>query len=502
MAKKHKMQTTKKITAYKCGKCGETGHNARKCPKSAKATKKKASQAPKPKTKPKVKHKAKPKVKPVAKPPVADTSEKLDEAFDLEASGVDPTADTADAPSDVDPTVVPSGSKLNTPKRKRKRTKAEIAFWNVSSKKLAPDAIAEASELNLQIPRISTGNFSLDAALGGGWPQGRIARVWGLEKSAKSGTLWNTVAAYQRQHCSECFQRSCKCKDRDVPEVVWVDAENRINDMLYWPKGHGVNLEALRVLCPPTGQNVVDFVDHIIRAQKIAKIGLIVVDSLAHIVSMVELNKPTLDGVTVGRNAALLNSAWRKWISAINSLGIKNARKPTILCINQVRQKVGVNFGSNETMPGGVGQAFATSVDIRFSGGASAYVVYDEKKAKWVAKKKGYGSTFKPARYTTPDFVNINFRVTASGIGPAGAIGEFNYWLKSVHGHRMGDPDNGLQLWERSKYNNMIKQEGGKKHLFGVEARTLDELKEAFRADKSAQKRAWKALLPGSFPSS
>ena len=197
----------------------------------------------------------------------------------------------------------------------------------------------------MDIPRISTGNFGLDVALYGGVPQGRIVRFWGLPKSGKTGSCLNTVASYQKTHCSECYQRKCDCKDRDVPYVVWVDAENRMNSMLYWPESHGINLDCMKIMTPPTGQNVVDFVDHIIREEDTAKVGLIVVDSIAHIVSMDELNKPTLDGQTVGRSAYLMNQAWKRWTSAVHSLGIKNERKPTILCINQIRQKVGQMFG-------------------------------------------------------------------------------------------------------------------------------------------------------------
>ena len=385
----------------------------------------------------------------------------------------------------------PGSITVEVPKRKRKKTKEEEAFWRATEKKLAQDAIADAGELSLKIPRISTGNFGLDVALYGGIPQGRIVRFWGLPKSGKTGSCLNTVATFQKYHCSECYQRECDCTNRDVPQVIWVDAENRMNQMLYWPAAHGINLDCMKVMCPPTGQNVVDLVDHIIRSESIAKIGLIVVDSLANITSKDVLNKATLDGTTVGRNAYLLNTAFQKWTSAVHSLGIKNDRKPTILCINQIRQKVGVLYGNPETMPGGMGQEFATSVDVRFSAGYPTYVVFDEKKQKWVAKEKKSGSTFKPPPDATPDFVNIRYRVTASGICPSGRYGEFNYWLKNAHGHRCGDPDNGLQLWNYSKRYGLIKQEEGLKHLFGQSARTLDELKEKFRQSPEAITRAW-----------
>lgn len=489
----------KESSHYKCGKCGESGHNARSCTNDGKAETPKKAKAEKPK-----------KAKAEKSSSVADSSEDVaiaieDSADETEAPDQPDVEESADgeevfdlsdgAELPADPFTPPPGAKLNIPKRKRERSKAEEAFWAATEKKLAPDSVAPAGELTLRIPRISTGNFGLDVATFGGIPQGRFIRFWGSPKSGKTGSCLNTVATYQREHCSECFQRECECKNRDVPEVVWVDAENRMNSMLYWPQEHGINLDCLRILCPPTGQNVVDFVDHIIREGQTAKVGLIIVDSLAHIVSQDELNKPTLDGVTVGRNAHLLNSAWRKWTSAIMSLGIQNERKPTVLCINQMRQKIGVTYGSPDIMPGGVGQDFATTVDIKFQNGPPTFVVWDEKKRAWIAKeKKGRGS-YEPSPDETPDFVKISYRITASGFCPPGRNGEFNYWLKSTHGHRCGDPDNGLQLWNYAKRYDLIQQEGHEKILYGLRARTLDELREVFRGDQKAQKKAWTDLM-------
>jgi RecA/RadA recombinase len=355
--------------------------------------------------------------------------------------------------------------------------------------------MASAGELSLDIPRISSGNFGIDVALYGGIPQGRFIRITGLPKSAKTGTCLNAVAEYQANHCSECFQRKCDCKDRDVPEVLWIDIEHRIDSMLRWVQGHGVNLDCLRVMGPPTGQNVVDLVDHVIRSAPQAKIGLIVIDSIAHITSKDEINKATLDGPTVGRNAMLMNSGWRKWTSAFHSLGIDNPRKPTVLCINQIRHKVGQNYGSPETLPGGIGQGYASTVDLRFSAGPPNFLVWDAKKELYVPKQKGYGSTFKPKPDQTPDYITINYRVTASGHCPYGRSGDFNYWLKSAHNHRCGDTDNGLQLWQYCKRYKLVEQEGHTKRLFGHEARTFDALETAFRNDPRAQRKAWVKLM-------
>jgi len=494
--KTKKKSTSSQHKSHKCGVCGEEGHNARTCPskgegkkKKKKATKKKASSRPKAKTAP-------------------------EEVFDL--SETERASQMGDAPEHqeakinpeqpvADPSQAQRTTNVHIPQKRKKRTKAEESFWAKTTKAMAAGHLATAGELSLDIPRISSGNFVIDVSLYGGIPRGRFIRFTGLPKSSKTGACLNTVASYQALHCSECFglRALCKCNS-DVPDVLWIDVEHRLNQMLRWVQNHGVNLDCLRVLGPPTGQDVIDLVDHVIREAPSSKIGLIVIDSIAHITSKDEINKATSDGPTVGRNAMLMNSGWRKWTSALHSLGIDNPRKPTVLCINQIRHKVGVNYGSPETNPGGIGQGYASTVDLRFSAGAPNFVVWKEakkeekkkgKEGEWVVKQKGYKSTFKPGPDQTPDFITVNFRVTASGHCPYGRSGEFNYWLQPTHGHRCGDPDNGLQLWNYCKRYDLIEQEGHTKRLFGHEATTFDALRDAFRGDPHAQQKAWVKLM-------
>jgi len=688
-AKKKKKKTDKRTS--KCGKCGGAGHNARSCSADGVAVLddeigtvevvddaepieppgpsevEEAEEAEEGLTTTSIDAGPPPSTKRKAK---EQTPEDVFELDTVRASELVKDQEPAgrEEPPPVDHSIPAPGLKLTTPKKKKKRSKAELAFWSATEKKLAPGALAEAGNLSLDIPRISSGNFGIDVGLYGGLPQGRFIRITGLPKASKTGFCLNTVSQYQLHHCSECFgpKALCKC-DSDVPDVLWIDIEHRLASMLRWVKGHGVNLECMRIMGPPTGQNVVDLVDHVIRSAPQAKTGLIVLDSIAHITSQDEIKKATLDGITIGRNAMLMNAAWRKWTSAFHSLGIDNPYKPTVLAINQIRHKVGQNYGcfhkdtpvmfadgsqvpirevvekrlegpvlswdgskvvehkiigwhdngllnddeewltfrvrgtggrrgamgftctpnhvlvngdgfevsaadvrvgdklmswyehrehargdqiaevsleknrvliatevvkvhkskrkalarrkydlaieedsfylvggdsrgvvvhnSPETMPGGMGQGYASTVDIRFSAGAPSFVIYDEKKEKFIVKQKAYKSTFKPQPDQTPDFITVNWRVTASGHCPPGRSGEFNYWLKSAHGHRCGDPDNGLQLWEYCKRYDLIEVEGHAKRLFGNEARTFDELRELFRADPKAQRKAWVKLM-------
>jgi RecA/RadA recombinase len=511
---KKKVSKAKAARSVKCGKCGSEGHNSRGCtvPGAAGAAVDESDEEEVDETEEEEEETEEEEDATEETSSSEEISESKtesdseapapEEVFDLsktvKASDMKKEkGDASDAAGPiVDPAVPPPGLKVKIPKKKRERSKAELAFWKATEEKLAPGALTEGGNLSLDIPRISSGNFGIDVGLYGGIPQGRFVRVTGLPKASKTGFCLNTVAQYQAYHCSECFgpKADCKC-DSDVPDVLWIDVEHRLSSMLRWVEAHGVNLDCFRVMGPPTGQNVVDLVDHIIRSAPQAKIGLIVVDSLAHITSQDEINKATLDGPTVGRNAMLLNAAWRKWTSALHSLGIESKFKPTVLCINQIRHKVGVNYGSPETMPGGIGQDYASTVDLRFNAGSPNFVVWNEAKGKFIVKQKGYKSTFKPSPDQTPDFMTVSWRVTASGHCAPGRSGEFNYWLKNAHNHRCGDPDNGLQLWEYCKRYNLVETEGQTKKLFDVEARTFDELMEAFRADPKSQRKAWVKLM-------
>lgn len=352
--------------------------------------------------------------------------------------------------------------------------------------KVVEGTVVSGTDLSLQIPRLSFGNFGLDVASYGGGPQGRVIMFVGKPKSAKTGSAINTCVSFQQNHCSECFLQTCKCKKRGMPYVLWVDAEGRMIDMLYWPASHGVDLNRFKVQIPPTGQHIVDCVDAVIREAPMTKTGLIIVDSLAHVVSDEELNKMALDGTTIGRNAQLLNSAWRKWTSAINSLKDMVCR-PTVICINQLRSKVGSTpAAQGDTKPGGRGQDYVTSFSINFASGPDTFIIWNAKKNCYEAKQKGYKSTFKPPPDATPDFRQIDYRVTASGICPPGRNGQFNYWLKAIHGHRRGDPDNAFMIWNFAK-RYLLRNDGGKKYIDGFTEsvpamRTLGELEKAVRA--------------------
>ena len=384
-------------------------------------------------------------------------------------------------------------------KAKKKEPEDGFAAFTAQAQKAWPDTIQLASEGVQEIPCFSTGNIGIDIATFGGWRRGRIHRIYGLEKAGKTGTCLNSVVVWQL-HCGICYSRA-PCEhgtvsgvDRPKAAALYIDAEHRLQDMWKRVADHGIDLERILVQSPPTGQHIVDFVDSAIR-EKGASIGLVVVDSVAHITSKEEIDKPTMKGRTMAVNAQLINRAVRKWTAAVCALGITSARKPTILLVNQLRQSP--DQFSPEVQTGGKGLDYATSLDIRLSAGKYHYVVPTEDGKGWedkVPKFSKSGQGWKPDPDSAPDYVEINYRVTKSGVCPNGRYGAFQYWLRPTHGRRVGDPDNMGRLWEYSR-KYLMEKIGRSYRILNIEASSQGALKSQFCADPAAMEKAWAMLV-------
>ncbi|MFH0940063.1 MAG: recombinase RecA [Planctomycetota bacterium] len=188
-----------------------------------------------------------------------------------------------------------------------------------------------------QIPSISTGALSLDIALGvGGIPRGRVVEIFGPESSGKTTLALTIVANAQKLG----------------GVAAYIDAEHAL-DPTYMKK-LGVNLNELLVSQPDTGEQALEICEQLVRS---AAVDVVVIDSVAALVPKAEIEGEMGDS-HVGLQARLMSQALRKLTSAI-------ARSKTIvLFINQIREKIGVMYGSPETTPGGRALKFYASVRI------------------------------------------------------------------------------------------------------------------------------------------
>ena len=408
-------------------------------------------------------------------------------------------AKTAATPANPAAPAAPAATAAAAPVKQSKAFKQAnegFAAFAGLAEKAWPGTTAVADKVLRTIPRISTGNLGLDIATYGGLPRGRIVRFYGREKSAKTGSSLNTIASWQK-HCGACYERdpcehgSVSGVDRPKAAALWIDAEHRLADMMYWVEGHGIDLDRLLILAPPSGQHIVDVTDAAIREHG-AGLGLIVVDSVANMTSQEEIKKATMKGRTAPVNALLMNKALRKWIAAVTELGVVDQKKPTIILLNQIRQTMDA-FGSPETQPGGKGMDFATSLDVRFSHGKVHYLIEGPK--GWTDETTGFGKRWKPDKDATPDFTEINYRVTASGICPNGRYGQFNYWLRPAHGRRIGDVDNVDRLWDYAKNYDMVVKGGQGWQIDELTERTQSALKDSFFTDGTSQAKVWNLIV-------
>jgi len=190
------------------------------------------------------------------------------------------------------------------------------------------------------VPGISTGALSLDLAMGGqGFPRGRIIELYGPESSGKTTLALHALASAQKAGGIAAF----------------VDAEHALDPS--WARRLGVNLDDLLVSQPSYGEEGLQIAEMLIKSNAV---DIIVVDSVAALVPKAELDGEIGD-THVGLQARMMSQAMRKLTGAI-------ARsKTTVIFINQIREKIGVMFGSPETTPGGRALKFYSScrVDVR-----------------------------------------------------------------------------------------------------------------------------------------
>ncbi|REK12362.1 MAG: recombinase RecA [Planctomycetota bacterium] len=193
---------------------------------------------------------------------------------------------------------------------------------------------------NVQIAGIPTGSLSLDLALGGnGIPKGRIVEVFGPESSGKTTLALHVVARAQQGGGIAAF----------------IDAEHALDPS--WAKKLGVDLETLLVSQPGSGEEAMHITEMLIRSNAV---DVIVVDSVAALVPRKELEGEIGDS-HVGLQARLMSQSMRKLTGTISK------SKTSVIFINQIREKIGVMFGSPETTPGGRALKFYSScrIDVR-----------------------------------------------------------------------------------------------------------------------------------------
>jgi|JI10StandDraft_1071094.scaffolds.fasta_scaffold12175_11 recombination protein RecA len=191
----------------------------------------------------------------------------------------------------------------------------------------------------IDVETISTGSLSLDIALGGGVPKGRIIEIYGPESSGKTTLTLHVVAEVQKAGGVAAF----------------IDAEHALDPV--YAKRIGVDTEKLLVSQPDSGEQALEIVETLVRSNAV---DIVVIDSVAALVPQAEIEGDMGDS-HMGLQARLMSQALRKLTAIISR------SKCTVVFINQLRMKIGVMFGNPETTTGGNALKFYASVrmDIR-----------------------------------------------------------------------------------------------------------------------------------------
>lgn len=189
---------------------------------------------------------------------------------------------------------------------------------------------------NMRVDCISSGALTLDVALGGGYPRGRVIEIYGPESSGKTTLALHAIAEAQKKGGTAAF----------------VDAEHAL-DPVYAGR-LGVDVDDLLVSQPDSGEMALDIVDQLVRS---SAVDVIVVDSVAALVPRAELEGDMSDQ-QIGLQARLMSKAMRKITGSLAT------SKCTVIFLNQLRSKVGVIFGSPEVTSGGNALKFYSSVRI------------------------------------------------------------------------------------------------------------------------------------------
>jgi len=342
----------------------------------------------------------------------------------------------------------------------------------------------------IDIKRLPTGSLGLDLALGGGVPYGRVTMMYGAKSSGKTTTAYR-LAGQCQDLCANCLrpaqfddlsvrydedgeviepQGHCDCYNEGLFTPVQYPDENKLDfkarlkayeqnsyerfwiaiidvEASYdhkWATKVGLKPYGVVFSRPGSAEEAIDVIDHLVRT---GSVDMVVLDSIASLTPSKEIEE-SVEKWQQGLQARLVNKFCRKINSTINDVGREYGRKPTMVFINQIREKIGVMFGSNETVPGGRGQGFVTSCEIKMW--ANDY-----------QKEKMPGLDFE-----TTTGVRINFKVEKNKTAPPKRTGSYLMSLED------GSVDDSKLILDFAEGYGVFGKNGKVWEVLGVEFKT------------------------------
>jgi recombination protein RecA len=374
---------------------------------------------------------------------------------------------------------LPTPPEDKKPKGKKKLAPTEVVPFAVVRQHLekqygAGVLVPARGMVSLAIPRIPFGIFPLDYALVGGLPAARISLLSGQKGCGKSTGALKASANYQRL-CSRCclWREQCQCAQPEQSMVVWIDVEGVFDPA--WAEVMGVDLDENRFYLgrPEFAEQAIDIIDAVLRTNEV---GFVVLDSIAQMTPTTEIEDTAMNWQQ-GLQARLVNKMMRKVVSAVQE-GRRQGRMPTVLLINQLREKV-TGFGHSIPMvePGGRGQLFGSSVVIRMR----------QKEIHWEGSDKS----------RPPQAVTMGFKVQYSKVSPPGMEGEFTLALKDYEAVRKGESDDFRAVMGFAKRTGYVRKSLEKPGWYAgdKEFRTLAEITETWLQNRDDFAKAQLAIV-------
>lgn len=330
------------------------------------------------------------------------------------------------------------------------------------NKKFGEGVVMKASEAKaLDITRIPTGSVALDIVTGGGIPESRITLITGGYSCGKTAVATKIVGEAQKlfrkrfEEGTEGVEKKC----------VWIDAEGAFDNE--WAKKLGVDIDSLIVCKPEYGEQALDIADVMVKTDDI---GLVVLDSIASLVPRAESDE-SMDKLFMGDTAKMNNKFFRKLSGGMNGrdMSIAEDKSPTLILINQIREKIGVLYGNPNTLPGGKGQEFSASIMLEL------------RRGDWIQFKMDKNGT------QVEEVVGQWIKVTATKnkTAPPRRVGEFRFFFSDTpYTFRAGDIDTAEEIIRYAIKFGIIKRRGsyyeieGREHNIQGQDNVVKELRE------------------------
>ena len=331
-------------------------------------------------------------------------------------------------------------------------------------------ACGEKGKWVLNCPRFSSGILSLDEALGGGWPFGKLILIGGEFSTGKTEIALNAVISVQE------YDHHTRVHKLLMPEgktftpgrVLWIDAENSFDRD--WAVSKGVDISHHVFARTESAEEAIDIVK-VAANQNL--FDLIIIDSIAQMTPMTELEESS-ESWQMGLSARLMNKAYRVWNA---SLARRSANMmgggPAIIALNQMRYKIGMVYGDPRVLPGGQQQIYCSSI-ILYTKSAT----YDSKEQAEMESVELGGIIYK--NKTAVPRQNYSFSLQ----------------LKNGEDMKAGQLDNEKQLVKRGKELKLVVKNVGTGYTFaGTEYRTLEELENACRNNATLRFKLWRSVV-------